>query len=124
MVLELIRTTVLAGLGAGVITKEKAEQVMDRLVDEGKVTADEAKQLVNDLLESGSRQWQEVQDGLNNTVRQALDAMDLPRKPEVAELARRLEKAEQRIAMLESELDRRGRAEPAAPAGIPPREER
>lgn len=122
MVLELIRTTVLAGLGAGVITREKADKAVKRLVDEGKVTADEAKQLVNDLLESGSRQWQEVQDGLHNAVRQALDAMDLPRKPEVAELARRLEKAEQRIAMLETELDRRGKSDTAEAEGIPPTE--
>jgi len=123
MVLEMIRTTVLAGLGAGVITREKAEEAVKRLVDEGKVTADEAKQLVKDLLESGSRQWQEVQDGLSDAVRQALDAMDLPRKPEVAELATRLEKAEQRIAMLESELDRRNKADQASRDGIPPRED-
>jgi len=103
--LELIRTTVLAGLGAGVITRDRAEEIVNRMVEEGTVTEEQAKRLVGDLLDSGSRQWEEVQAGLGNSLRQALDSLDLPQQKEVAGLARRLEKAEQRIAMLERRLD-------------------
>lgn len=54
--LELIRKTLLAGLGAGVITKEKAQQVAQELVDEGKLAAEDAKQFVDRLLEGANQQ--------------------------------------------------------------------
>ena len=103
--LELIRTTVLAGLGAGVITRDKAEEVLNRLVDEGKVTADEANNVVSDLLDSGSRQWEEVQSGLSGALRQALDSMDLPSGEDITALTDRLENAELRITMLQNNLE-------------------
>ncbi len=119
--LELVRTTVLAGLGAGVITRDRADEVVSRLVEEGKVTAEEAKRLVSDLLDSGSQQWEEVQAGLGNSLSQALDSLDLPQKKEVAGLALRLEKAEERIAMIESRLDQlRDAGVPGPNSGSPP----
>jgi polyhydroxyalkanoate synthesis regulator phasin len=109
--LELIKTTVLAGLGAGVITKEKAEEAVRELVEQGKLTTEEAKRLVGRLLEDGSQQWEEVQAGLADAVRKALESADVARAGEVAVIAQRLVKAEQRIAMLENAIGQTGASE-------------
>jgi polyhydroxyalkanoate synthesis regulator phasin len=106
--LELIKTTVLAGLGAGVITKDKADEAVSELVKQGKLTTEDAKRLVGRLLESGSQQWEEVQVGLGDAVRKALDSAHVARAGDVAVIARRLEEAEQRIAMLEDAIEKTG----------------
>jgi polyhydroxyalkanoate synthesis regulator phasin len=105
LMLELIRTTLLAGLGAGVITKEKADEAVGELVQQGKLRAEEAEQVVGKLLASGSQQWEDVQAGLSGVFRDALNAADVARAKEVKGFAQRLEKAEQRIAMLEDAIE-------------------
>ena len=102
--LETIRSTLLLGLGAGVITKEKAEQAVRGLVERGKLTKEEAEQLVTDLVSSGSQQWIEVQSGIRDSVRSMLDSADVARAKDVEQLSRQLENAEQRISMLEDSL--------------------
>ncbi|MBW1800047.1 MAG: hypothetical protein JRJ85_04880 [Deltaproteobacteria bacterium] len=47
---ELIKKSLLASLGAAVVTKEKVEKVTRKLVDEGKISKDEAEKLSQDLL--------------------------------------------------------------------------
>lgn len=104
--LDVIRATVLAGLGAGVITKEKAEEAVNRLVRQGRLTADEGRQLVKDLLESGSQQWEAVQAGFSETLRKALESADIARAKDLAEVGQRLKQVEQRLAMLEDATEK------------------
>ncbi|MFW6169858.1 MAG: phasin family protein [Planctomycetota bacterium] len=103
--IEWIRTSVLAGLGAGVITKEKAEEVTNRLVEQGKLTADEGRQLVSDLLKSGGRQWDDFQAGLREAVRKSLESANVARAQDLKEITQRLEKIEQRISMFEDAIE-------------------
>ncbi len=102
--LEVIRSTLLLGLGAGVITKEKADQAVRGFVDQGKLTKEEAEKLVEELVSSGSQQWEETQAGLRDTIRGLLDSADVARAHDVDRLSRQLENAEQRISMLEDQL--------------------
>ncbi len=106
--LELLRKSLLAGLGAGVITKEKAEETVREFVEQGKLSAEEGRQLVNRLLESGNQQWEQVQVGVMDAVRKALDSADVARGKHVAGLESRLANVEQRLAMLENTTGRTG----------------
>lgn len=101
---ELIKKSILAGLGAGIITKEKAEEAAQKLVEQGKLTADDAKQLADRLLESGGQQWEELQAGITDTVRKSLSSANAARDADLASLAERLENIEHRITMLENSL--------------------
>jgi polyhydroxyalkanoate synthesis regulator phasin len=89
-----------------VITKEKADEAVSRLVEQGKLTADEAEQLVSELLKSGSQQWEKVQANVNEALSKALNSADIARRQDVEVILQRLEKAEQRIAMLEDAMER------------------
>jgi polyhydroxyalkanoate synthesis regulator phasin len=99
--LETLREVLLAGLGAGVITQEKAEQATRRFVTEGKLTAAEAKQLTEELLASSRSQWQHFQHELVGELRAGMDRIDVARGTEVELLVRRLENLEQRVKILE-----------------------
>lgn len=114
--LETIRSTLLLGLGAGVITKEKADQAVREFVDQGKLTKEEAEKLVSELVSSGTQQWEEVQTGLRDTIRGLLDSADVARAHDVQRLSRQLENAEQRISMLEDQLRQPRLQSPAAPS--------
>lgn len=101
---ELIKKSILAGLGAGIITKEKAEEAAQRLVEQGKLTADEAKQLVDRLLESGGQQWEELQAGITDTIRKSLSSANVARVADLASLVEQLENIERRVSMLENSI--------------------
>ena len=101
--LELIRKSLLTGLGAGVITKERAEQAIKDLVEQGKLKAEDSKQLIDKLLGSGTQQWEEVQTGVAEAVHKALDSADVARRSQVEALARRIESIEERMKMLEDD---------------------
>ena len=100
--LELIRKSLLAGLGAGVITKEKAQQAAQELVDEGKLAADDAKQFVDRLLEGANEQREEFQASIRDAVRKALDSTDVARAEDLQVIKQRLADLELRFAALES----------------------
>jgi len=99
--LELIRKSLLAGLGAGIITKEKAEEAIKDLVEKGKLKAEDSKQLVDKLLGSGTKQWEEVQTGIAEAVSKALQGADIARGSQVEALTRRVESLEKRMKMQE-----------------------
>ena len=103
--LELLRKSLLAGLGASVITKEKAEETVREFVEQGKLSADEGRQLVSRLLQSGNQQWEQVQSGVMDAVRNALDSADVARARHVRSLESRMADLEQRMADLEGGSD-------------------
>ncbi len=118
--LEIIRSTLLLGLGAGVITKEKADQAIRGLVEQGKLTKEEAERLANELVNSGSEQWHEVQDGLRESVRNVLESAGVARATDLQRLTLQLENAQQRIAMLEDQMSKLVASQMASPGGEEP----
>jgi polyhydroxyalkanoate synthesis regulator phasin len=99
--LEMIRKSLLATLGAAVVTKEKVEEATRIWVDEGKISRSEAERLAEDLVESGQHQWQEIQTRVSETVRRGLDTLDIGSKKEFRDLQARVEELERRLAQLQ-----------------------
>ncbi len=100
-VLEMIRNSLLASLGAAVVTKEKVEEATRRWVDEGKISRDEAERLAQDLVESGRHQLEDIQEKISETVRKGLDNFDIGSKKEFKELKARVEDLEKQLTMRE-----------------------
>ena len=101
-IFEMIRKSMLASLGAAVVTKEKVEEATKRWVEEGKISRDEAERLAQDLVESGKHQWDDIQEKMTETVRKGLDTFDIGSKKEFRELSERVEKLEKKIAECEA----------------------
>lgn len=99
--LELIKKSLLASLGAAVVTKEKIQEATFSLVQQGKISVEEAERLSDDLVTSGRHQWEEVQGKIAENVKKAMDSLDISSKSEFQELMDRLENLEKRVAILE-----------------------
>ncbi|GEM_PF-435565 len=101
-VLEMIKKTLLAGLGATVVTKKMIEEATQSLVEQGKISSQEAEKLAEELVKSGEKQWDDIQQDLAESLRKGLDDLDISSKKEFQELKNRVENLEKRTTMLET----------------------
>lgn len=103
--LDDVKKGLLTGLGAVVLTKEKIEKIVQKLVDEAKLNKEDAKQLQKDLLESGQNQWDRLTEAFSDLVKKATDRLEGSTKKEVHELKEKVEHLEKRVAFLEEKKD-------------------
>jgi len=96
--IDLIKKTVLAGIGATVVTKEKIELAMQDWVKQGKVSTEEARQFASKLAEDGKKEWESTSKDLSERIRELLTKADYARRTEVAAL-------EARVKVLEAKLE-------------------
>lgn len=102
--IDLIRKTVLAGVGAAVLTKEKVEASLTDLVEKGRITADEAKATAEKIADDGKREFENVSKEVQASVSDLLEQMGVGQKDKVAELEKNLEGLQKRLLALEIEV--------------------
>ncbi len=95
--IELVKKTLLTGVGVAALTKEKIEEVAKDFVEKGKMTEQEGRDLVNDLVSRSDESRLELQKQIGEKVEMVLEKMDLAKKSEVDAL--KLEIAELRGAL-------------------------
>lgn len=103
--IDLIKKTLLAGVGAAIVTKEKAEQALQDYVKQGKVSAADARAMAERIAEQGRKEFDEMSDQLSHRIREYTTRADEATLTRIAAL-------EQRVQALESRAD-----SPIPPAG-------
>ncbi len=93
--IETIKKTLLAGVGAAVVTKEKVQDALDEYVRQGKLKADDARIIAEKIAERGRREFEELSQ------QTAAKASELFNRHDSA-VAARLTALEIRVAALES----------------------
>lgn len=58
--IDLIKKTLLAGVGAAVVTKDKIEDTLDVYVRQGKVKADDARIIADKIAEQGRKEFEDL----------------------------------------------------------------
>lgn len=104
--LEGIRRGLMAGLGAVILTREKIESVTSKLVEDAKITQEDAERLTEELFQKGETQWQEFENTIRDSIRKALENLNVGSKENVDALNRKIQNFETRITLLENSLDR------------------
>ncbi|MHC1725778.1 MAG: phasin family protein [Syntrophobacteraceae bacterium] len=99
--LELLKKSVLAGLGAVVLTRDKIRETTRMLVEEGKISSDEAEKLAEDLVKGGERQWEDFNSKFQSSFKKMSDNLEVVRRKDFEDLKARLELLEQRLSLLE-----------------------
>ena len=94
--LDVIKKTILAGIGATVTTKEKVEVALKELVDKGSITAKEARVIGEKIVRGGKREFDKNRKKLENQIQDRISKAR-ERKNQVAEL-------EIRVRVLEAKL--------------------
>ncbi len=106
--IDVIKRTLLAGVGAAVITREKVEAALEEYVRQGKVSAAEARQMAEKIAADGRREFEAMSRELNEALRERFTRED-------KRAQERIEALEARVAALE----RRVAAEAANAPGVP-----
>jgi len=93
--IDIIKKTLLAGVGAAVVTKEKVEAALDEFVKQGKVSSAEARAMADRIAADGRREFETLSSQLNEKLREFLARQDRTTQDRLAAL-------ETRVTALES----------------------
>lgn len=99
--LEEIKKGLMTGIGAIMLTKEKIQESVDKLVKESKLKEEDARKLVEELAGSGEKQATKIENDMGDVFKRALSGMNVARKDEFLELKRQIEALEVRLSILE-----------------------
>ncbi|HAZ31422.1 MAG TPA: hypothetical protein DCY61_01775 [Dehalococcoidia bacterium] len=92
--LDLLKKGILIGIGVASLTKDRVEELVEKIAEESKLTEEEGRKLVKELLEKSEEARKEFQDQVGKRVREALGSMDIPSREELQDLKARIEKLE------------------------------
>lgn len=92
--IDTIKKTLLAGLGAAVVTKDKVEAALNEFVQQGKLSSAEARAVAEKIAAEGRREFEKRSRQLNELVRERFSGGE-------QKLLERLEALESRVAALE-----------------------
>ena len=104
---DLIKKSVLAGIGAIVVTEEKLQEAVDDFVQKGKLTQQEGQSLVTELQKVIRENKEKLSDTIDERVTCLMKELPVLTKDDLAEFQRSvkhdIQALEQRIQQLEKQ---------------------
>ncbi len=97
--IDLIKKTILAGIGASVVTKEALEKQLNELVERGKLSTEDACKARDEILKEGKKEFEDSRERL------AKEVDDLLAKAHFA-TQKDLKALETRLAAVEKDLSK------------------
>jgi polyhydroxyalkanoate synthesis regulator phasin len=88
---DFIEKAYLAGLGVLSVTREKAKELVDELVEKGKITADEAPKFMKDLLSRADEGKKALEEHIEKGIENTIEKLGLATKKEIAALDQKLD---------------------------------
>ena len=95
--INLMKKTMLAGVGLAVVTKEKIFESINELVDKGKLTTDEANALSEKIVEEGRVETEKAKSEAGKLLNELLHRANVVTKDQYDELAIRVTELEGRL---------------------------
>lgn len=94
---ELLKKIVSLGLGAMLVSKDKAEEVVNELVKKGELGQEEGKTLVSELIEKGEASVNELEEKIEKIVKSVTEKLSLPTRREFNDLKAELEELKEKV---------------------------
>jgi polyhydroxyalkanoate synthesis regulator phasin len=88
---DLIKKTLLTGVGLAVMTKDKVEELGRELVAQAKLSEHEGKEFIDHLMSQSETARKDFESRLNTAVQKAVSTLNLASKDEVAKLSAKVE---------------------------------
>ena len=95
---DLIKKTILTGLGIISLSKEKAEKIVKDLVNEGEVSESEGSKLVKDLLDKVEDNKKAIEKQVEKTVHGVLKKLNVPSRKDITGLNSKIEKLDKKLS--------------------------
>lgn len=95
--IDLIKKTMYAGIGIGVVTKDKVLESLDELVEKGKLTREEAVAMSDKIVEEGQEETEKAKVEANKLFCEMLNRANVVTKDQYEALAARVTALEGRL---------------------------
>ncbi len=110
-VVKIIRTVMLAAIGAVALSKEEIESIVNRLIEKGEIAESDGRELIGDLLERRKKEEVEVSEEaekvggvVDQRVESILNRMNIPSKGDVESLSRKIGALSQKVDDLNKKI--------------------
>jgi poly(hydroxyalkanoate) granule-associated protein len=87
---DLFRKTILAGLGALSLSREKVEELTKELIERGELSKTDEATFVKDLLDIAEKNKTGLEEKVEKAVEKVLTRLDIPTRKELSELKEEL----------------------------------
>ena len=87
--IDLIKKTVLAGLGSTVVTKDKIEGALHDYVEKGRLSATDAKNLADRIVADGVQEFEQTKRDLSERLNELLKKSNFATREELTALEKR-----------------------------------
>jgi len=95
---DLIKKTILAGLGVASLTREKANKLVKDLVKEGEVSECEGSKFVKEILEKVEDNKKTIEKQVEKTVHGVLKKLNMPSRKDIVGLNSKIEKLDKKLS--------------------------
>ena len=92
--LDIVRKTLLLGIGLAAMTRDKVEEVAKKIAEEDKLSEEEGRKLAEDLLNQSDEARKNLKEQVEKFVDNTLDKLNSPSRKD-------LQNIEERVAKLE-----------------------
>jgi len=97
---DILRTPILASVGAFSMAEEGIEKFVKDLVERGEASEKEGKKIVNDFRKRTARNRKDFEKKTDDRIEKALKAFRLPTKKDINTLSRKIDMLERRVDKL------------------------
>ncbi len=101
--IDLIKKTMLTGIGAAALTKEKIEEIAQEFVDRGKLSEQEGEKIVKDMLDKTEESKEQFRKQTEQIVETTLGKMQLARASDIKKLRAEISSLKKKIEELDND---------------------
>lgn len=98
--MPMMRKMIYFGLGALSLTREKAEKMMNEMVDKGEINTEEAKQFIDDAIKKGAEEKEELRHMIKQEYQEIRSQFSLVTKKDLEALEARIAALEEKISTI------------------------
>lgn len=96
--LDILRTPILASVGAFSIAEEGIEKFVHEIIERGEATEKEGKKIVEDFRKRARRNRRDLEKGIDDRIEKTLKSFRLPTKADVQGLERKIDQLEKKVS--------------------------
>ena len=100
--LDIIKKTLMIGVGLAAVSKDKIETLAKTLAKKGNISEKEGKKLVDDMLKRAETAKNDLNEKVEEMVKNAVRKMDIATKEDLGSLKQQIKKLEKMLKEKES----------------------
>jgi polyhydroxyalkanoate synthesis regulator phasin len=101
--LESLERLILLQIGVAAVTRERVQEVVNRLIEQGRMEREEGRAVVEDILSRARERSSGTRGLVDASVQQGLRGVGIPNREAYEDLLFRIEQLEHRVRLLEGQ---------------------